>query len=125
MRRTGPEEIGSSKALGRTNHFRGPRVLPLVYFLVKLPSGGLGSLERDDTGRSLPGFIFAFAFLPRGLTHRLCYRASFVCTSKATRGPFTITGQCVAQCVVEGAKPPLVVLPLQKALAENRLADLF
>jgi hypothetical protein len=42
---------------------------------VKLPSGGLGSLEHDDVGRSLPGFIFAFAFLPRGLTHRLCYRA--------------------------------------------------
>jgi hypothetical protein len=31
-------------------------------FLVKLPSGGLGSSKHDDAGRSLPGFIFAFAF---------------------------------------------------------------
>jgi hypothetical protein len=28
--------------------------------LVKLPSGGLGSTEHDDAGRSLPGFIFGF-----------------------------------------------------------------
>jgi len=52
-----------------------PFVRPIVYFLVKLPSGGIGSLEHYDAGRSLAGFIFAFAFLPRGLTHRLCDRA--------------------------------------------------
>jgi len=63
MRRTGSEEIGSSKALGRAGMIPGlPRVLLLVIFLVKLQSGGLGSQNTTMPGALCPGFIFAFVF---------------------------------------------------------------
>jgi hypothetical protein len=42
------------------------------------------SHSEMDAGRSLPGFIFAFAFLARGLTHRLCYRATYIHRASAS-----------------------------------------
>jgi hypothetical protein len=58
-----------------------PRVLLLVHFFGEAPERRPWIPEHEDAGRSLPGFIFAFAFLWSGLTHRLCYRA------KLTRCP--------------------------------------
>ena len=44
-------------------------------FLVKLPSGGLGSLNTTMPGVLCPASSSLLRFLTRGLTHRLCYRA--------------------------------------------------
>lgn len=61
MRRTGSEEIGSSKTLGRAGMIPGlPRFLLLVHFFGEAPERRPWITEHDDAGRSLPGFIFAF-----------------------------------------------------------------
>jgi hypothetical protein len=63
MRRTGSEEIGTSKALGRRSIPWAPRVLLLAHFFGEAPERRPWMLKHDDAGRCLPGFIFAFAFV--------------------------------------------------------------
>src|SRR5438105_2752219 len=64
MRRTGSEEIGSSKALGRAGMIPGlPRVLLLVIFLVKLQSGGLGSQNTTMPGALCPASSSLLCFI--------------------------------------------------------------
>src|SRR5437660_6333891 len=64
MRRTGSEEIGSSKALGRAGMIPGlPRVLLLVIFLVELQSGGLGSQNTTMPGALCPASSSLLCFI--------------------------------------------------------------
>src|SRR5207302_6137925 len=64
MRRTGSEEIGSSKALGRAGMIPGlPRLLLLVIFLVKLQSGGLGSQNTTMPGALCPASSSLLCFI--------------------------------------------------------------
>ena len=62
MRRTGSEEIGSSKAFGRGNHFWRTEGFAFSDFFGEAPERRPWITEHDDAGRSLPGFIFAFVF---------------------------------------------------------------
>src|SRR5947209_932950 len=62
MRRTGSEEIGSSKAFGRGNHFWRTEGFAFSDFFGGAPERRPWITEHDDAGRSLPGFIFAFVF---------------------------------------------------------------
>ena len=63
MRRTGSEEIGSSKALGRRKDSSRTGAFAFSDFFGEAPELRPWILEHDDAGRSLPGFIFAFAFV--------------------------------------------------------------
>src|SRR5438105_14898116 len=64
MRRTGSEEIGSSKALGRAGMIPGlPRVLLLVIVLVRLQSGGLGSQNTTMPGALCPASSSLLCFI--------------------------------------------------------------
>src|SRR5207302_3464109 len=64
MRRTGSEEIGSSKALGRAGMIPGlPRLLLLVIFLVELQSGGLGSQNTTMPGALCPASSSLLCFI--------------------------------------------------------------
>src|SRR5438105_3362344 len=64
MRRTGSEEIGSSKALGRAGMIPGlPRLLFLAIFLVELQSGGLGSKNTTMPGALCPASSSLLCFI--------------------------------------------------------------
>ena len=72
MRRTGSEEIGSSKTLRRGSDSCLLRVLLSVHFFGEAPERRPWILEHDDAGRFLPGFALG---LSGEATHRFCYRA--------------------------------------------------
>ena len=46
-------------------------------------------------------------------------------TPKRGPGLFMVSNQCIAQTLLERADPGLVVLPLEKPISENRLANLL
>jgi hypothetical protein len=62
MRRTGSEEIGSSKVLGRRKDSWRTEAFAFSDFFGEAPELRPWILKHDDAGRSLPGFIFAFVF---------------------------------------------------------------
>jgi hypothetical protein len=62
MRRTGSEEIGASKALGRRKDSWRTEAFAFSDFFGEAPERRPWITEHEDAGRSLPGFIFAFVF---------------------------------------------------------------
>ena len=79
MRRTGSEEIGSSKTLSRGSDSCLLRVLLSVHFFGEAPERRPWILEHDDAGRFLPGFHFALGFI------RLWQRWASVAVTHAPR----------------------------------------
>src|SRR5437588_12836728 len=100
MRRTGSEEIGSSKAFGRGNHFWRTEGFAFSDFFGEAPERRPWITEHDDAGRSLPGFIFAFVFywleLPTGCAIQplfaACKRRALISTIRPFKAEFT----CIA-----------------------------
>src|SRR5207237_2943033 len=84
MRRTGSEEIGSSKALGRAGMIPGlPRLLLLVIFLVKLQSGGLGSQNTTMPGALCPASSSLLCFIGWSYPQIVLY-SRFFCLTRPT-----------------------------------------
>src|SRR5207253_10621942 len=84
VRRTGSEEIGSSKALGRAGMIPGlPRLLLLVIFLVKLQSGGLGSQNTTMPGALCPASSSLLCFIGWSYPQIVLYSHFFLSLMRA------------------------------------------